>query len=214
MCLYDKADNSHTRSGFTLVELLMVMLLITLSLGIFASLSSKPDVGLRLNTAGQLFQVKLREARGVAAMRQSNARLLIHAGHAQPELQWHSIAIVVESEPGSGVWEPVGAPERLPEGAFWIPNDISQDWIGPSSFGGQGTILENSMGGWNVGTACWAYEFKPTGRISSLRYDCYLSEGSVDPPSQPRLLNPANLRGLRVNTYGQVSAVITSAQPR
>lgn len=200
--------------GFTLVELLIVMLLITTTLGIFASLSSKPDVSRRLNTAGQLFYGKLREARGVAAMRQSNARLLIHTDERQPELQWHSVTIVAETEPGSGIWEPVGAPEHLPQAIYCVPNDGAYGWSGASSFGGQNMTLEIGVGGWMAGTACWAYEFKPTGRISSLRYDCYLSEGFIDDKHQPRLLNSKNLRGLRVNTYGQVSEVAISPLPQ
>lgn len=213
MYLCDKAANKHRGCGFTLVEMLMVILLITLTLGVFTSLSGKPDVSRRLNTAGQFVYGKLREARGVAAMRQSNARLLIHTDSAQPELRWHSVTIVVESEPGGGIWEPVGAPERLPEAIFWVPNDAMDDWTGVTSFGGQEMKLETGIGSWQAGATCWAYEFKPTGRISSLRYNCYLSERSVNKPLQPRLRNPQNLRGLRVNTYGQVSEVATSALP-
>lgn len=214
MYLCDKADNKYRGCGFTLVEMLVVMLVITLSLGLFASLSGKPDVNRRLNTAGQLFYGKLREARGVAAMRQSNARLLIHTDQAQPELQWHSVTIVVETEPGGDIWEPVGAPERLPDAIFWIPNEVKDDWAGVTSFGGQNMKLDIGIGGWLPGISCWAYEFKPTGRISSLRYNCYLSEGFIDATLQPRLRNPQNLRGLRVNTYGQVSSVATSAMPK
>src|SRR6476660_6672269 len=151
MYFFDNEAKMHQGRGFTLVELLSVMLFITLALTFFASLSSKPDISRRLNTAEHLLHGKLREARGVAAIRQRNARLLIHADQAQPELQWHSVAIVVESEPGSDVW------------------------TGAVSFGGQEMQTQTGIGGWQPGTTCRAYEFKPTGRISSLRYDCYLS---------------------------------------
>ncbi|CAN5915449.1 hypothetical protein BH11VER1_BH11VER1_18030 [soil metagenome] len=209
MYLFDKAALNHLRRGLTLVELLAVMLLITLTLTFFTSFNVKPDVSRRLNAAEQLLNGKLREARGVAAMRQSNARLLIHADQAQPELQWHSVTIVVESEPDSNIWEPVGAPEKLPEAIFWVPNDPGADWTGAASFGGQDMRVAIDIGGWQAGALCKAYEFKPTGRISSLRYDCYLSEGFVNIPSEPRLQNPQNLRGLRVNTYGQIAAITT-----
>lgn len=211
MYLFDKSDKYCARSAFTLVELLVVMLLVTLALTFFATLTVKPDISRRLNAAEHLFQGKLREARGVAAMRQSNARLLIHADPSQPELQWHSLTIVVESEPGSDRWEPVGTPEKLPEAVFWVANHAGDSWTGPTSFGGQEMRPGFRIGGWQAGIVCRAYEFKPTGRISSLRYDCYLSEGSANLTSQPRLLHPENIRGLRVNTYGQVSAVTTYA---
>ncbi len=200
--------------GFTLVELLVVILFVTLTLGLFTSLTSKPDISRRLNAAGQLFYGKLREARSVAAMRQSNARLLIHMDHSHSDLLMHSVTIVAETEPGNSIWEPVGAPERLPDGILWIPNDGVNGWSGITSFGGQNMNLEIEIGGWTANTTCWAYEFKPTGRISSLRYDCYVAEGFIDTDLHPKLLNPQNLRGLRVNTYGQVSEVATSPLPK
>ncbi|MEY4483114.1 MAG: hypothetical protein RL693_566, partial [Verrucomicrobiota bacterium] len=49
---------------------------------------------------------------------------------------------------------------------------------------------------------------------SSLRYDCYLSEGITSAPDQTPFLKAGNLRGLRVNTYGQISEVVTSPLPK
>ncbi|MFN0078429.1 MAG: hypothetical protein ACKVY0_18385, partial [Prosthecobacter sp.] len=101
-------------AAFTLVELLVVIVIITAALSILGLATAEPSVGRRLNWGAQFISGKVRETRGVAAMRLSNARLLIHTNPTQPELMWQSFVIVAETEIGSGVWEPVGDPQKLP----------------------------------------------------------------------------------------------------
>lgn len=204
--------HSHP-SAYTLVELLIVVTVIAIALSLFASLSTKPEFSRRLTTAGQLVSAKVREARGVAAMRQSNARLLIHADPSQPDLMLKSVVIVVETEIGSQQWEPVRDAEKLPRGACWVPTDGGYGWTGPKSVGGKEVRLGQAVGAWTPGTVCWAYEFQPTGRITSVRYDVYLAQGTTE-GGDPVFYNPANFRGLRVNSYGQVSELATAVLPK
>lgn len=199
--------------AYTLIELMIVITVIAMALSLLASHSSKPEFSRRLTTGAQLFSAKLREARGVAAMRQSTARLLVHTDPSQPELMLKSIIIVAETEIGSNQWEPVGDAEKLPQGVCWVPVGGGYGWTGPLSSGGKDVTFADAAGAWNPGTACWAYEFSATGRISSAHYDAYLGQGATE-GGDAVFYNPKNFRGLRVTSYGQVSGIADAALPK
>ncbi len=194
--------------AFTLVELLVVVTLLAGLLTAFAVFSTKPDSGRRVGLGMQFLAGKLRETRGVAAMRLTQARLLIHADPSQPELMWQSCVIVSESETGSGTWEVFSEPQKLPPGVCWVPPDGAGGWSGPLSTGGMMMPLPQTAraGAWKPGCACWAYEFTPTGRIANRHYDLILGEGSTT-GGVGVLQNSKNYRGLRVNAYGHVIEV-------
>lgn len=200
-------------SGFTLLELLVVIVIITITLSILALSTAQPDVSRRLTWGAQFISGKMRETRGVAAMRMSNARLLIHANPAQPELMWQSFVIVVETEIGSGVWEPVGMPDKLPAGICWVPPTGAAGWSGPLSAGGKPADSVSRIGLWQEGTPCWAYEFTPSARIASRHYDVIIAEGSTL-GGIGLLRNPQNFRGMHVNAYGHVSDIADMVQIR
>lgn len=200
-------------AAFTLLELLVVMVIITISLCILGLAMAEPDVGRRLDRGAQYLSGKVRETRGVAAMRLSNARLLVNANPAQPELMWQSFVIVVETEIGSDVWEPVGTPDRLPAGICWVPPSGASGWSGPLSIGGKPVQITQRIGAWQEGTPCWAYEFTPSARIASRRYDLVLAEGSTLGGAGV-LRNPHHFRGMHVNAYGHVSEFADMMQIR
>lgn len=205
---------NHARmpaGAFTLLELLAVIVIITITLSLLGLATAEPDVSRRLNWGAQFISGKMRETRGVAAMRLSNARLLVHANPAQPELMWQAFAIVAESEIGSDVWEPVGAPARLPAGICWVPPAGSEGWSGPLSSGGKPVQLATRIGLWREGTPCWAYEFTPAARITNRFYDVILAEGSTL-EGVGLLRNPRNFRGLHVNAYGHVAEIADMTQ--
>ncbi|MFO1484978.1 MAG: prepilin-type N-terminal cleavage/methylation domain-containing protein [Verrucomicrobiaceae bacterium] len=200
-------------AAFTLLELLVVIVIITIALSILGMSTAQPDVGRRLNWGAQFLSGKMRETRGVAAMRLSNARLLVHANPMQPELMWQSFVIVAETEIGSGVWEPVGDPQRLPAGICWVPPTGAAGWSGPLSAGGKPVQISTRIGPWLEGSACWAYEFTPSSRIENRRYDLILAEGSTM-DGVGVLRNPQSFRGMHVNAYGHVSEIADMAQIR
>lgn len=204
---------SRMLAAFTLLELLVVIVIITVALTVLGMSTAQPDVSRRLNWGAQLVSGKMREARGVAAMRMSNARLLVHANPAQPELMWQSFAIVAETEIGSNVWEPVGMPDKLPAGICWVPPAGAAGWSGPLSSGGKAVQTMVRIGIWPDGTACWAYEFTPSARIASGHYDVILAEGSTL-EGIGLLRNPQNFRGMHVNAYGHVSEIADMVQIR
>lgn len=200
-------------AAFTLLELLVVIVIIAFVLATLGLATTEPGVGRRLNWGAQFVSGKVREARGVAAMRMSNARLLVHADPTQPELMWQSFAIVAETEIGSGVWEPVGDPQKLPAGICWVPPTNAANWSGPVSFGGKPVQIVTRIGLWEEGASCWAYEFTPSARIASRCYDLILAEGSTV-EGVGILKNSQNFRGMHVNAYGHVSELADMVQIR
>ena len=208
-----RQHQSRIRTAFTLLELLAVIAIITMMLAVLGLSTSEPGVARRLNLGAQFVSGKLREARGVAAMRMSNARLLVHTDALQPELMWQSFAIVAETEIGSGIWEPVGDPQKLPPGICWVPPANTMGWGGPLSNGGKQVQTVTYIGPWRAGAACWAYEFTPSARISSRCYDLILAEGSTV-EGVGILRNSQNFRGMHVNAYGHVSELADMAQIR
>jgi len=208
---------THRRSsaaGFTLLELLVVVVIISIVLSILGLATAEPDMGRKLERGAQFLGGKVRETRSVAAMRLSNARLLVHMNPAQPELMLQSFVIVAETETGSGVWEPVGDPQKLPPGVCWVPpTGINDGWAGPRSTGGKPAQTQQRVGAWLQGSSCWAYEFTPAARIESRRYDLILAEGStMDGFAMFR--NSRNFRGMHVNAYGHVSEIADMAPIR
>lgn len=201
-----KTHAPRPASAFTLVELLVVIVIITIALSLLGLATAEPSVGRRLNWGAQFISGKMRETRGVAAMRLSNARLLIHTNPAQPELMWQSFVIVAETEIGSGVWDPVGDPQKLPAGICWVPPAGATGWSGPLSYGGKPVQISSRIGLWQDGTPCWAYEFTPSARIASRYYDLILAEGSTI-EGIGILKNSQNFRGMHVNAYGHVSEI-------
>ena len=204
---------SRYLAEFTLLELMVVVVIITITLAILGVALAEPGVGRRLNLGAQFVSGKIREARGVAAMRMSNARLLVHADPTQPELMWQSFAVVAETEIGNGVWEPVGDPQKLPTGICWVPPMSAMGWSGPLSYGGTMVQSVTRIGLWKAGTSCWAYEFTPSARIASRCYDLILGEGSTLDGSG-LLRNSQNFRGMHVNAYGHVSEIADMVQIR
>ena len=204
---------SRVSAAFTLLELLAVIVIITITLTILGLATAQPGVGRRLNWGAQFVSGKMREARGVAAMRLSNARLLVHADSSQPELMWQSFAVVAETEIGSGVWEAVGDPQKLPAGICWVPPTSAMGWAGPVSSGGKLVQIVTRIGLWQEGASCWAYEFTPSARIASRCYDLILGEGSTL-EGVGILKNSQNFRGMHVNAYGHVSEIADMVQIR
>jgi len=202
---------NHGKPAFTLVEVLLVVVLIGVVLAVFATFSMEPNMSRQLNWGSQFMSAKLREVRGVAAMRMTPARLLVHADPQQPELMWQSCMIVAETEIGSDVWESVSIPEKLPRGVCWVSPAGVPGWTGPVSEGGKVVSLLQGAGMWREGVACWAYEYTPTARITGPHYDLFLAEGSTL-GGIGQLNHPKSYRGLRVNAYGQVFDIADMVQ--
>ena len=192
---------------------MFVVIVIALVMSLF-TFTGKPSLGRRLTVGGQMMAEKLRETRQVAAMRRCSARLLIHTDDRQPEYRLRGLAIVVEHEPGDGKWELVGEASLLPENVYWVPAEGNAlGWTGPISEGGTLATLPFVLRPWIDNATCWFYEFKPTGRITNGRYDACLGTGFIANDGGVVFQNPQNSRALRVNAYGLVSEIATSALP-
>lgn len=187
------------------METLVVVTILAGMLTALAVMAGRPESGGHLGRAAQLMAGKLRETRGVAAMRLTPARLLVHADPAQPELMLQSCVILSETEAGSGEWEVFSEPQRLPPGVCWVPPDGAKGWTGPLSAGGAFMALPQTAkaGQWRPGCACWAYEFSATGRIQNRSYDLIMAGGSTLAGTAV-LQDSRNFRGLHVTAYGHV----------
>lgn len=180
--------------GFSILEVLIVLVILGMMM-LAWDLAMQPGASERLDAGQKLLAARMREARQVAVMRLSHARLLVHADPLQPDLCRQALAIAVETEPGSGQWEVVGRPEPLPRGVVWASG----------AGGGRVVALVQAAGAWRSGVSCIAFEFTPTGRALNARYDCVIGLGSVTPEGQAQLSNTKFTRGLWVNAYGLVS---------
>lgn len=192
-------DNRHRvqRHAFSLLEQLIVLVIIAILL--LAGLSfNKTPLGERMAAAEQFVGSKVREARFVAVMRSSNARLLVHADSSQPDYCWRSVTIVAETEPGSGEWHAVGLPERLPPGIVWADKGTA----GPHS--GKMESLPDAISGWASGVQCLSYEFEGSGRATESSYVCRFGLGGVA-EGMPVFSNRKDIRGVWVSAYGFVS---------
>ncbi|MCB1211847.1 MAG: prepilin-type N-terminal cleavage/methylation domain-containing protein [Verrucomicrobiales bacterium] len=185
------------RQAFSLLEQLIVLVIIAILL--MAGLSfQKTPMGERMSAAEQFVGSKIREARFVAVMRSSNARLLVHTDPDQPDYCWRAVTIVAETEPGSGEWHPVGLPERLPPGIVWADTATA----GPHS--GKSATLPEAVSGWASGAQCLSYEFEGSGRTADSSYVCRFGLGGVV-DGKPVFKDRKDIRGIWVSAYGFVS---------
>jgi prepilin-type N-terminal cleavage/methylation domain-containing protein len=110
------------KTGFTLVELLAVIAVITLLAGLAATGFRSHD-GLRLRSAQEILIAQVQAARNLALARNASARLLIDAGNDR-ENGRRRLAIAVKSDTGGAAdWEVVGSASELPDGTAVLVDD-------------------------------------------------------------------------------------------
>jgi len=107
------------RSGFTLVELMVVILIISLMFGIVMASFSGNDESQGVDSAVSRLTGAFNLAQTTALTRSQKTRVLIHADPDVREKFLRQILILVETEPD--VWEVYADGQTLPSGVYYSP---------------------------------------------------------------------------------------------
>jgi prepilin-type N-terminal cleavage/methylation domain-containing protein len=156
---------SPPESGFSLVELLVVIGVIVLMATLVASGIQGRD-GPKLRAAEDALISQVQAARNTAVARNVPCRLLVDAGN-DPENGRRRLALAVKPLTGnSTVWEVAGPPAKLPDGTALLVDDGQ---IPASTQGGSSSPPQTMRGSDLVAPASlkagdWFYfEFDPSG---------------------------------------------------
>lgn len=115
------ADVGGLRAAFTLLELLVVMGLVALLAGMLGLAFRAPGGTTALQAAQATVAGLCGSTRACAALKGSDARLLVadDPGAAEDRLRW--LIVVYEDPSAPGCWRSAGAGIRLPRDVFVVP---------------------------------------------------------------------------------------------
>lgn len=112
----------HPRRGFTLMELMVVISIITIFVGVigygFLRGSASSTVGLQASQS--MILALLTQARSEAIAAGRDVALLVHVDPSVPERYLRFVVPAVVPE-GSDPWKPLSAGHYLPSGSFVVP---------------------------------------------------------------------------------------------
>ena len=108
------------RSGFTLLELLVVISVMALMMG-FIGFSLLGGGGSSLDAAQREMVSLVQQTRMQATLSGRETRLIVHNDPAVPEKFHRYLEIVVEDANLTGGWRPLGQGTLLPDGAYIVP---------------------------------------------------------------------------------------------
>ena len=132
---------SSLRTGFTLMELLVVMGIIALTIGAFQMAFRDRPGSASLGSGQRIVAGLVQSARGQAILHQTNARLMVHNDPSQPEKFLRFLVIARETEPGSGQWIPTQEGVHLPRNVFFVPQP------------GSNSVTDQTLRNWDNDTA-------------------------------------------------------------
>ena len=209
--------------AFTLIELMIVIgLIILLVSGL--SLSLGDTAGNSLASAQNLLGSQLGAARAQAAVKQTEARLLVYAtqppaGDAEKFLRM--IRVVYAETPGSAStrWIAVGPPTFLPRGSYIVPNPVTRfleaGVIWSTNPAPVSTLLAATrmtiVGDPPGADTYFAIEWKPDGTIATLPgnppYAKLAVATAAGANNLPSFNNPGAVRGVIIRPSGAVTFV-------
>ena len=159
------------RAGFTLVEIMTVMMVIAILISVAAVGIQSIDRGQATTTAASVTEALFDEARSVAVGRGIRARLLIHKelNDAEEEdrqryLSYMCVAVEGTDQGGEvqgGGWEVITRGTKLPAGVFFSVEE-SERVADAIDVGKPGT-MRIKLPGLDEFKECYYYEFNPEG---------------------------------------------------
>ncbi len=111
------------RSAFTLVELLVVLGVIAIFVGAFATALRPGNPSVAVQGAQANFAALLTQARGVAVLKGADTRLIVHADPDNPDrfLRFAGIVFDANNDPDNPDWRAATDGISLPNGVFVVP---------------------------------------------------------------------------------------------
>jgi prepilin-type N-terminal cleavage/methylation domain-containing protein len=213
--------------AFTLIELLAVIGVIVLLVGGIGLALSDPGATSLANAQNTLAALA-GTARAQAAVRQTEARLLIYATrppNGDSEKYLRTLRVVVAATPGStgpgAIWTAVGAPVSLPRGICVVPAAtaglIASGVTWPTNPAPVSTLLTPAAAYAITGEPAtsptptyFALEFSPSGTVNPAAAKLAVSPAAVA-NSLPAFNNPGAVRGLLLRTSGAITFVNDAA---
>ena len=116
----------ESRSGFTLLELLIVISVMALMMG-FVGFSLLGGGGSSLDAAQREIVSLVQQTRMQATLSGRETRLIVHDDPANPEKFHRYLEIIVEDANETGAWRPIGQGTLLPDGAYIVPDEEGFD---------------------------------------------------------------------------------------
>ncbi|MGE9289862.1 MAG: prepilin-type N-terminal cleavage/methylation domain-containing protein, partial [Puniceicoccales bacterium] len=195
--LFMAFPRNSSRSAFTLVELLVVLGVMAIFVGVFATALRPGSPTVAVEGAQSQLASLLTQARGVAVLKNSPARLIIHNDISDSERYLRYVGIVYWNDEDSE-WEPATDGITLPQGVYaYVDGAANME---------QGFSLEYISND----SASYAFiEFNENGTVSPISGDSpRIAVSSADPNMDGTgalisvTRNENNIRGAILRQYG------------
>ena len=200
------------RTAFTLVELLVVLAVIAIFVGAFATALRPGNPTVAVQGAQANFASLLTQARGVAVLKGADTRLIVNANPDNPDrfLRFAGIVFDANNDPDNPDWRAATDGVSLPNGVFVIPPSAGDgvtldDWDSNvvSRFSSTSTDSFEYIS--NASEPYYYVSFDRRGLVPQDAGPPILAVGTAQPSSDGTGLNfdnPNSARGLIVRLYG------------
>lgn len=175
---------SQRNAGFTLIEMLTVVCVITL-LGSVTALSLNNRESAALRATVDTLAAQVQSARSLSALKNASCRLIIQAGPG--DKSGRRVALAIPDESDSTQWKIASLPVNLPANTYLVISTIMPSCTRDSSNANPDTMTLD-------GKTWYYYEFDPTGTttdnagarlvIATGRYDSTSNSWKVLHPEQ------------------------------